>query len=77
MIFANILHISQSINVLFEQRNQGEARFHGSRHVFEEFSGNAEPHRSQAHGDVVRAVQGDCGVHAPGVAAFARQCGPD
>ena len=53
-----------------------EARRCRSCAVSQEFGGNAEPHRSQADGDVVRAVQGDCGVHAPGVAAFARQCGP-
>ncbi len=66
-----------SNHVFFEQRNQGEARFGRSRRILTAFSRDAEPHGFKADGDVVRPVQGDCGVHAPGVAAVAGQCGPD
>ena len=74
--FLCVLNINRTIHVFFAQRNQGEARFHGSRHVSQEFGRDAEPYGAEAHGDVVRTVQGDCGVHAPGVAEVARQRGP-
>jgi hypothetical protein len=66
-----------SNHVFFEQRKQGEARFGRSRRILKAPRRNAEPHGFKAHGNVVRPVQGDCGVHAPGVAAVAGQRGPD
>jgi len=72
--FLCVLHINRTTHVIL---NPCEARYGRPRRIFEAFGGDAEPHCIEANGDVVRAVQGDCGVHALGVAAVARQCGPD
>ena len=60
-----------------EQHNPSNARYGRSFRIFEASGRDVEPHHFKADGDVVRAVQADCGIHAPGLAAFARQCGPD
>ena len=65
-----------TIHVLFK-RYPSEACDGRSHHIFEAFGRDTEPYRVEVDGDVVRPVQADCGVHAPGLAAFARQCGPD
>lgn len=71
------LHITPKTPDVFEQCHQSEARYGRSRLVFEAFSRDAEPHRLEADGDVVRPVQADCGVHPYGIPAVAGQCGPD
>ena len=53
------------------------ARFRRSRRILEASGRDPESYRVEADGDMVRSVQTDCGIHASGVAAFARQCGPD
>lgn len=79
MFFACIKYIQTintyaTIHVLFK-RYPSEARLCRSHRVLEAFSGDAEPYCVEADGDVVRSVQADCGIHASGLAAFARQCG--
>ena len=76
MSFTNIItYTINTTHVFFEQCHSCEARFGRSHRIFEAFGRDAEPYGFEAHGNVVRSVQADCGIHAPGVAAVARQCG--
>ena len=76
MFFVYITYITKH-HVIFKQCHPSEARYGRSRRILTVFSRDAEPHRLEAHGHVVRPVQADRGVHAPLLAAVARQCGLD
>jgi hypothetical protein len=76
MCFTYITYTAKH-HVIVEHCHPREARFGRPQHILTAFSRDAEPHGFEAHGNVVRSVQGDCGLHAPGVAAVARQCGLD
>lgn len=60
-----------------EQCDPRQARFGRPCHVSQTFGGDAEPHRLEADCNVVRSMQADCGIHAPGISAVAGECRPD